>query len=55
MTGQTPIELAEEIVKVVGDADDNTAHSALEIAAILLRHRKSAEIDFHHECLTGGS
>jgi hypothetical protein len=27
---------------VVGDADSNTAHSALEIAKVLLIHRESA-------------
>ena len=34
-----PSQLAEEIVKLVGDADDSTARAAIEIAQILLRHR----------------
>lgn len=55
MTGQTPIQLAEQILRLVGDADDNTARTALRIADELLQHRKRAEIDFHQECLTGDS
>ena len=50
-----PVQLAEEIVKVVGDADDCTAHSALQIAEILLKHRKQAEIEFQRGCLSGES
>ena len=47
MTGQQhPCRLAEEIVKLVGDADDCTARIALEIAEALLRHRKIAEMEF---------
>ena len=42
----TPIQLAEAILKAMGDADDNTARTALEIAKLLLIHRKSAEIEF---------
>ena len=41
-----PCELAQEILKVVGDADDSTARIALKIADLLLMHRKDAEIDF---------
>ena len=41
-----PTQLAEEIMKLVGDADDSTARAALEMAGILLRHRREAEIDF---------
>lgn len=48
----TPVQLAEEIVKVVGDADDNTARTALEIARLLLIHRKEAEIDFERDCFS---
>ena len=46
----TPQALAEEVLKVVGDADENTAHTALKIADLLLTHRKMAEIDFHQQC-----
>lgn len=42
----TPVQLAEQIVRLVGDVDDNTARVALEIAKLLLIHRKSAEIEF---------
>jgi hypothetical protein len=45
----TPVQLAEEILKMVGDADDNTARTALDIARLLIGHRKSAEIDFLSE------
>ena len=48
----TPVQLAAEIVKVVGDADDNTARTALEIARLLLIHRKEAEIDFERDCFS---
>jgi hypothetical protein len=51
----TPIQLAEEIVRLVGDADDNTAHTALQIAGLLLAHRKLAELDFHDECINDQS
>ena len=42
----TPVQLAEEIVKVVGDADSDTAQTALAIARLLLQHRDSAAIEF---------
>jgi hypothetical protein len=42
----TPIQLSEKILEVVEYADDDTAHAALEITHILLRHRKLAEINF---------
>ena len=44
-----PIRLAEEIVAIVGGTDDFTAHAALRIAATLLEHRKSAEIEFERQ------
>jgi hypothetical protein len=59
VTGQresmTPVQLAEEIVRVVGDADDNTANTAIKIAELLLLHRTMAEINFRKECLTSAS
>jgi hypothetical protein len=41
-----PIELAQQVLRVVGDADADTAHTALEIARLLLNHRERAAIDF---------
>jgi hypothetical protein len=49
VTGQHPCKLAEDVLKVIGDADDGTARIALEIAAALLRHRKIAEMEFLSE------
>jgi hypothetical protein len=48
------MQLAEEVMKVVGDADNNTAHTALQIARLLLLHRSDAESDFHRECINEG-
>lgn len=48
---RTPVQLAEEIVKIVGDFDDNTAHIALQIARLLLEHRQLAELEFRRLCL----
>jgi len=42
----TPVQLAEEVVKVVGDADSSTALTALQIARLLILHRDDAMIDF---------
>lgn len=42
----TPIQLAEEVMKVVGDASNDTAYAALDIAGILLKHRRMEEITF---------
>jgi hypothetical protein len=42
----TPVQLAEEIVKQIGDADRDTAVTALEIARLLVNHRERAAIDF---------
>jgi hypothetical protein len=41
-----PIELAEEVMKVVGDAQVNTALTALRITRLLILHREDAAIDF---------
>jgi hypothetical protein len=37
-----PEDLAKLLIKTMGDADYNTAHTALEIAKLLLIHRDSA-------------
>jgi hypothetical protein len=50
-----PVQLAEEIMKLVGDADDSTANAALEIARVLLYHRKQAEIEFVSESSQQGT
>jgi hypothetical protein len=42
----TPIQMAEEIIKVVGDADSHTAHTALQIARLLILHRDDTRIEF---------
>ena len=53
MTGQQhPSALAELVLKTLGDADDSTARVALEIAKLLLAHRKVAEIEFLNEVST---
>jgi hypothetical protein len=46
----TPIQLAEEVIKVVGDADSGTARTALEIARLLLLHREEAAQEFERNC-----
>ncbi|HWZ84068.1 MAG TPA: hypothetical protein VNW47_15670 [Terriglobales bacterium] len=40
-----PIQLAEEIVRIVGDASDCTASTAIQIAQLLLSHRNMELID----------
>lgn len=45
----TPVQLAEEIVKLVGDADSSTAQTALAIARLLLIHREESAIDFAND------
>lgn len=49
VTGQHPCKLAEEILKLMDDADTLTASIALEIAEALLRHRRAAETQFLNE------
>jgi hypothetical protein len=41
-----PQELANRVVTTLGGADSNTAHTALEIAKLLLIHRESAARQF---------
>lgn len=43
---QSPVQLAEQIVKQFGDTDHDTAVFALEIARLILNHRERAAIDF---------
>jgi hypothetical protein len=53
LTGQEhPLALAEKIVKIAGDADENTARVALEIARLLLAHREAEKVKFLSETLT---
>jgi hypothetical protein len=49
---QAPETLAQELIKTLGDADENTAGAAMEIAQILRRHRRIAQIEFEQECAT---
>ena len=44
-----PQQLADKVVEALGDADSNTAHTALEIAKLLLIHRESAARQFVNE------
>lgn len=41
-----PDTLANELMKTLGDADSNTAHTALEIAKLLLIHREHGAMVF---------
>jgi hypothetical protein len=43
----TPVRLAEEIVKQMGDADHDTAVTALDIARLLVDHRERGAIHFN--------
>jgi hypothetical protein len=52
---QHPQKLADEIVKTIGEADSNTAHTALKIAELLLVHRDHAQLEFEREVLSGQS
>jgi hypothetical protein len=49
------VQLAEEIVKIVGDADLSTAQTALAIARLLLIHREEAAIEFDRSFPSGES
>jgi hypothetical protein len=42
----TPQRLAEEVFRLVGDADYDTAQTALAIARLILQHRDCAAIEF---------
>jgi hypothetical protein len=46
VTGQHPQALADKIVSVVGDADSNTAYTAIKIAELLLIHRDHSLLEF---------
>lgn len=39
-------------MKVIGDADHNTAQIALQISELLLSHRKIALLEFEEECIS---
>jgi hypothetical protein len=47
---QPPETLAQEILKTLADADENTTHAAIEIVCVLLRHRRTAQTQFEQEC-----
>ena len=51
----TPQELANRLMETLGDADSNTAHTALKIAALLLAHRDHAQLDFDRQLLSEAS
>ena len=44
-----PEKLAAELIRALGDADSNTAHTALEIAKLLLIYRDTAARQFATE------
>ncbi len=48
--GAHPIQLAEEIIRVLDECDDSTAMTALAIARLLRLHRASAAIEFERQC-----
>lgn len=48
----TPTQLAEEIIRIVRDADGNTASTAIRIAELLLVHRTLAESEFNLQCIS---
>ncbi len=50
-----PTDLAEQLVKTLGDADSNTAHTALKFAELLLVHRDHAQLDFDRQLLSDPS
>jgi hypothetical protein len=52
LANATPTQLAEEIFKVVGDTDNNTAYFALHMARLMLSHREAAQREFEHRCST---
>ena len=47
---QTPESLAAELIKTLGDADEDTVDAAIDIARVLLRHRRLAQLRFETEC-----
>jgi hypothetical protein len=47
-----PVELAKRLVKELGEADPNTALTALQIARLLVLHRGESLGDFLQECRT---
>lgn len=47
-----PSELAKRLIKELGEADSNTALTALQIAKLLVLHREESVDDFLQECRT---
>jgi len=45
-----PIQLAEQIMKMVGDHDSETAQTALQIVRLLISHRDCCAIAFELNC-----
>lgn len=54
-TIEAPNGLAEKVVKMLGDADYDTAHTALRIAELLLQHRHTALMNFEIDCIKARS
>lgn len=50
-----PDELARNLIKTLGDADSNTAHTALDIAKLLLIHRNAQARSFVNDLSSGQS
>lgn len=50
-----PQDLASELVKTLSDADSNMAHTALNIAELLLVHRDHDQLNFCHSLMNGDS
>jgi hypothetical protein len=47
-----PLELALKINAVIADYDANTAMTALEIAKLLVSHRKVSELEFNCQSIS---
>lgn len=50
-----PIEYAQRMIEVLGEADSNTAHVALKIAALLVEHRDHHFLSFDRDLTSGQS
>lgn len=48
---KSPVELAGEIFKMLGDVDYNTALTAIKISKLLLSHREVGAIEFVTETI----
>jgi hypothetical protein len=47
---QAPELLAQELLKALGDADEDTVDAAIDITQTLIRHRRRAQSKFEAEC-----